>query len=260
MTQIGIINLITYFIIYSFFGWMLESIIRTVVEKKFINTGFLYGPFCPIYGIGAIIMLLFLENFKNDIVILFTAGFLILSIWEYLVGALLEKVFQTKYWDYTGYFCNIKGRVCLLNSLFWGFLGVIFVCYIHPFIEHYINQIPPKITISITIAVGITMLIDCIVTSIKVKNIKIKADKLKEITENLKEKLEELKEISENTTINKETVQKAIEDLKYKQTKIKRKLYRQTNRLKKAFPTMKSEVIEKIGEVLNIKENLKKRK
>lgn len=260
MAQIGIIDLITYFIIYSFFGWILESIIRTIAERKFINTGFLYGPFCPIYGTGAIIMLLFLENFKNDMIILFTAGFFILSIWEYVVGALLEKVFQTKYWDYTGYFCNIKGRVCLLNSLFWGFLGVVFVRYIHPFIESYIEQISPNITISITIIIGISMLIDCIVTSIKVKNIQLKANKLKEITETLKEKLEELKEIGENTTINKETIQKAIDDLKYKQTKIKRKLYRQTNRLKKAFPTMKSEVIEKIGEVLNIRENLKKRK
>ena len=260
MLPTQIMNLITYFIIYSFFGWLLESTIRSVIERKFINTGFLHGPFCPIYGIGAIIMLLFLESFKNNIIILFIAGFFVLSIWEYMVGALLEKVFQTKYWDYTGCFGSIKGRVCLLNSLFWGFLGVVFVKYIHPFVAIYISQVPIPVTISITSIIGIYMLIDVIVTSVKVKNIQLKADTLKEITENLKEKLEELKEIGENTTINKETIQKAIEDLKYKQTKIKRKLYRQINRLRKAFPTMKSEVIEKLTDMLNIRENRKRKK
>ncbi len=260
MLPTQIMNLITYFIIYSFFGWLLESTIRSVIERKFINTGFLHGPFCPIYGIGAIIMLLFLESFKNNIIILFIAGFFVLSIWEYMVGALLEKVFQTKYWDYTGCFGSIKGRVCLLNSLFWGFLGVVFVKYIHPFVASYISQVPIPVTISITSIIGIYMLIDVIVTSVKVKNIQLKADTLKEITENLKEKLEELKEIGENTTINKETIQKAIEDLKYKQTKIKRKLYRQINRLRKAFPTMKSEVIEKLTDMLNIRENRKRKK
>ena len=260
MLPTQIMNLITYFIIYSFFGWLLESTIRSVIERKFINTGFLHGPFCPIYGIGAIIMLLFLESFKNNIIILFIAGFFVLSIWEYMVGALLEKVFQTKYWDYTGCFGSIKGRVCLLNSLFWGFLGVVFVKYIHTFVASYISQVPITVTISITSIIGIYMLIDVIVTSVKVKNIQLKADTLKEITENLKEKLEELKEIGENTTINKETIQKAIEDLKYKQTKIKRKLYRQINRLRKAFPTMKSEVIEKLTDMLNIRENRKRKK
>lgn len=254
-----IINLIMYFIIYSFFGWILESVIKTIIAKKTVNSGFLYGPFCPIYGIGAIIMLLFLEGFKNDIIILFVVGFLVLSIWEYAVGALLEKVFKTKYWDYTENFCNIKGRVCLLNSLFWGFLGVIFIQKIHPFIQGYINPISQPIRILVTVTIGSWMLIDFIVTSIKVKNIQLKVDKLKEITENIREKLEELKEISENKTIHIETIQQAIEDLKYKQTKIKRKLYRQTNRLRKAFPTMKSEVIEKIGEMLNLRENMKRK-
>lgn len=255
-----IVNLIMYFIIYSFFGWILESVVKTIIAKKVVNSGFLYGPFCPIYGIGAIIMLLFLEGFKNDIIILFTVGFLVLSIWEYAVGVLLEKIFKTKYWDYTENFCNIKGRVCLLNSLFWGFLGVVFIRTIHPFIENYINQVSQPIKTFIAVAIAIWMLIDFIVTSIKVKNIQLKVDKLKEITENLKEKLEELKEISENKTINMEAIQQAIEDLKYKQTKIKRKLYRQTNRLRKAFPTMKSEVIEKIGEVLNLRENIRRKK
>ena len=98
--DINIFQLITYFIIYSFLGWVMESIVRTIAEKKIINTGFLYGPFCPIYGFGAIIMLLFLKTFDKNWIILFLASFVILSLWEYLVGVLLEKMFHTKYWDY----------------------------------------------------------------------------------------------------------------------------------------------------------------
>ena len=96
----NIFNLWTYFIIYSIAGWILESIYRSYREKKIINTGFLNGPLCPIYGIGAIIMFLFLRQFSNNIIILFTVSLIGMSLWEYLVGYLLEKIFKTKYWDY----------------------------------------------------------------------------------------------------------------------------------------------------------------
>ena len=117
-----IFELLTYFIIYSFAGWVMESIFRSICEKKFINTGFLKGPFCPIYGIGAIIIYVFLSGFKDNIFLLFLMGFIVLSIWEYIVGVLLEKVFNTKYWDYSDHKFNFQGRVCLTNSIYWGFL------------------------------------------------------------------------------------------------------------------------------------------
>lgn len=135
MDIIQILRMLLYFIIYSFFGWVIESIFKTILQKKFVNSGFLYGPFCPIYGFGAIIMLLFLEPFKSNIIILFFMAFIVMSIWEYIVGWYLEKKFNTKYWDYTGNFLNIKGRVCLINSIFWGVLGVIFMLWVHPIIR-----------------------------------------------------------------------------------------------------------------------------
>ena len=124
--DIDIIKILTYFIIYSFLGWLLESVFKTILEKKIVNSGFLHGPFCPIYGIGAIIMYLGLNNFSKYPILVFILGFLILSIWEYIVGWGLEKLFNTKYWDYSKNKFNIKGRVCLMNSLFWGVLGMIF--------------------------------------------------------------------------------------------------------------------------------------
>lgn len=244
-----IVKIIMYFMIYSFFGWVMESVLKTVVQRKPVNSGFLYGPFCPIYGFGAIIMFLFLDRFKDNIVILFITGFFILSLWEYIVGWALEKIFHTKYWDYTNYKFNIKGRVCLLNSLFWGFLGVIFTKFIHPFIVQKVDIVKTNDLIFYTVVLLIIMIGDLITSIIKVKNINIKLEKLKEITNSIKEKIDEL----ETKSINKENIQQAIEELKYKQTAIKRKLLRQTNRLKKAFPTMKSDTIERINEFLKDK-------
>lgn len=248
-------KIIAYFIIYSFLGWVMESVLKTCIMKKPVNSGFLYGPYCPIYGFGAIFMLFFLQGFKENVILLFFIAFFSLSIWEYLVGWLLEKIFHTKYWDYTQNKFNIKGRVCLMNSLFWGFLGVIFIHFMHPFIAEKIDLIAVKILTFNTIMVALAMIIDTIVSAIKVSNIKGKLEKLKEITNTIKEKLEEL----DKKQVNKENVQAMIEELKYKQTKLKRKLIKQANHLKKAFPTIKSDTIEKINEfVKEKKENAKR--
>lgn len=259
--EINIINILAYFLIYSFIGWILESVLKTILEKKFVNSGFLYGPFCPIYGIGAIIMYLGLGEFKEFPILVFILGFLILSIWEYIVGWGLEKVFNTKYWDYSQNKFNIKGRVCLLNSLIWGILGIIFTYIVHPFIESKIAQIPEGIILYILIVVYTYLIIDATISIIKIRNITIKVEKIREIGETIKEKLEkleELKKIGEGAKqSNLESLQTIINDLKLKQKKLRLKLYKHVYRLKRAFPTMKSEVI---SQILNDKIKILKRK
>lgn len=252
-----IIKMLAYFIIYSFFGWVMESVLKTYLQKKPVNSGFLYGPFCPIYGFGAIFMLLFLQGYKRNVILLFIIAFFTMSLWEYMVGWLLEKIFHTKYWDYTENKFNIKGRVCLLNSLFWGFLGVIFICYLHPFLAEKIDLIPEKILMFNVIMISLAIVVDTVVSAVKVSNIKGKLEKIKELGESIKEKIEEL----ETKQVNKESLLAVIEELKYRQTVLKRKLIRQTNHLKKAFPTIKSDTIEKINEFLKEKkESIKKGK
>ena len=138
--EINLINIATYFILYSFLGWIMESIFRSICEKKLINTGFLRGPFCPIYGIGSIIMIVFLKDFEKYPISLFFISMIILTAWEYIVGVILEKIFNTKYWDYSDHKINFQGRICLTNSICWGVLGVLFIKYIHPFAEKIISR------------------------------------------------------------------------------------------------------------------------
>ena len=178
-----ILKLLLYFIVYSFFGWIIESVFKSIIQRKFVNSGFLYGPFCPIYGFGAIIMLLFLEPFKQNIILLFCVAFFVLSIWEYIVGCFLEKKFNTKYWDYTDNFLNIKGRVCLQNSICWGILGVVFVIFIHPFTARYIEVLNDQAVIYLDIILSSVLLIDTSITIINMKSFDSTLEKIKELGE-----------------------------------------------------------------------------
>lgn len=249
--EYNFLEIIIYFITYSFLGWVMESIFRSIGEKKLINTGFLKGPFCPIYGVGAIIMLLFLKRFSDNLVILFIVSVVVLTIWEYLVGVLLEKLFHTKYWDYSNHKFNFQGRICLTNSVFWGFLGIVFVKYIHPVVENLMSKIDIKILIFVYIILGIVIIVDTISSIIKVKNIKVTLEKIEKLNIEIKEKL------------NEENVQHLIEQLKYKRNKTILRLYKNVYRLKKAFPAINTkeitEVLNKKVELKEIKEELKQK-
>ena len=244
--EYSFLEIMIYFITYSFLGWVMESIFRSICERKLINTGFLIGPFCPIYGVGAIIMLLFLKNFSNNILLLFVVSIIVLTIWEYLVGVLLEKMFHTKYWDYSNNKFNFQGRICLMNSLFWGILGVVFVKFIHLMIENLISKIDIRILAFVYSIIAIVMIVDMIVSIIKVKNIKVTLEKIEKLNAEIKEKL---KEISEETII--------------KRDKTLLRLYKNVYRLKKAFPAINTkeitEVLNKKVELKEIKEEIKEK-
>ena len=249
--EYSFLEIIIYFITYSFLGWVMESIFRSISEKKIINTGFLKGPFCPIYGVGAIIMLLFLKRFSDNLTVLFIVSVVVLTIWEYLVGVLLEKLFHTKYWDYSKNKFNFQGRICLTNSIFWGILGVVFVKYIHPAIENLIEKIDVRILIFVYSILGIVILVDMITSIVKVKNIKVTLEKIEKLNNEIREKLKE------------ENVQYIIEQLKYKRNKTILRLYKNVYRLKKAFPAINTkeitEVLSKKVELKEIKEEIKQR-
>lgn len=241
--EYNFLNLITYFIVYSFLGWILESVVRTVCERKIINTGFLKGPFCPIYGCGAIIMLLFLSELKYSTILLFIMSVISLSIWEYIVGAFLEKSFHTKYWDYSDHKFNYKGRICLSNSIAWGVLGVVFINYIHPFIASVLSKIDNIYLQIIIPIIALILLIDAIISIVKVKNISVTLEKVEKLNEQIKEKLQEIKEGKLNTT---ENLQLLIDKLNLKKDKKELRLYKRIYRLKKAFPAIDSNEIRQI--------------
>lgn len=257
-------KILFYFAIYSFLGWCLESIYKTILEKKLINSGFLHGPFCPIYGFGAVIMMYTLGKLPHNPLIIFLVGTIILTVWEYIVGVLLEKIFHTKYWDYSHLKFNINGRICLKNSIYWGILGVIFTFIIHPFVENQTSIISGTILFYTNIVIYIILLTDVIVTVIKMLFIDKKIQQLHEISEKIKEKVEELKQVDMLEKVSAENIMIVINELKEKQAKLKKKLYKIIIRLKNAFPTMQSETISKFInqkiDLKNIRNKIRKNK
>ena len=242
-------SMLTYFIIYSILGWILESVFRSICERKLINTGFLKGPFCPIYGVGALIMILLLSRFENDIILLFVISFFTLTFWEYVVGIFLEKAFNTKYWDYSDNKFNIQGRICLNNSIYWGILGVLFIKYIHPFISGKIDLIIDNEYFMVVIyLITAIMLVDAINSVIKVKNISVTLEKIDKLNEQIKEKLEELKniEFEDGKTAIMLSLQKIVDDLNKRKNVVMRRLYKRVRRLKKAFPAIDSKEIAEL--------------
>lgn len=134
--------LFLYFIFYSFCGWLWETVYCSVVEKHLVARGFLYGPICPIYGVGVLLMILFFSPFKDNLVIFYFVALFVMTAWEYFVGWFLETTTHIKYWDYSHIKFNIKGRVCLPVSLFWGVLSYVAVFWIHPPVARLFDAIP----------------------------------------------------------------------------------------------------------------------
>lgn len=162
--MIILVKIFIYLIIYSFIGWAYESIICSTGARKIINRGFLNGPICPIYGFGAMVVILLFYQRVENIYILFFASMLLISIVEYITSFLLEKIFHAKWWDYSNYRFNIKGRIFLLGAIVFGIFSVLAIKLVHPFIENIVNFIPEWILISSSILIFTLIMIDLYIT------------------------------------------------------------------------------------------------
>lgn len=131
-----------YFIVYSFLGWCMETIYCSIQERHLVPRGFLYGPICPIYGGGVLMMIFWFQPLMGNPVLFYAAAMIGMSSWEYLVAWFLETTTHIKYWDYSMYKYNLKGRICLWVSLMWGVLSFVVLYFIHPLVSREIEKIP----------------------------------------------------------------------------------------------------------------------
>lgn len=179
-------RLIAYFIIYSVLGFVIETafgaVTKGVIESR---KSFLYGPFCAIYGLGAVVMILCLQPFKKNNNTLFWGGFVAGSVIEYLVSLIGELIFHVIWWDYSDMLLNINGRVCVYFSIFWGLLGIYLVSYINPKIDKLINFIKRKISDKalkiIEMITAVFLIVDCLITAYALKAFYIRMVKLHNI-------------------------------------------------------------------------------
>lgn len=171
---ITIWRIFAYFIIYSVIGFIIETLFAIVFHNVFESRqSFLYGPFCAIYGVGAVFMIIFLNKYFNkNNHMLFLGGFIVGSIVEYVISLIGELILNVRWWDYSDRFLNINGRICFLYSIFWGLLAIYLMKVINHKVDKFINWLKTKINLrlakTLTLITVIILFIDCVISGIAI--------------------------------------------------------------------------------------------
>ncbi len=200
------------FMIYAFLGWVLETIVVSIESKKIVHRGFLVGPYIPIFGVGAILITLLLSDYDKDIFVLFIMSCFLGAILEYITSYLMEKIFNTRWWDYSHEKFNLNGRVCLRTTVAFGILGIILIKILNPFFINLLDNISDFSVSIIVIILAIIFVTDLIVSFRVISKIK-----------------------SVNFGLGKDTTEEV--SLKVREALKKRSLL--TRRLVSAFPDLK---------------------
>ncbi len=152
-----------WFMIYAILGWAWESFITSVPQRRFVNRGFLNGPYCPIYGVGALLFI-FGTNYIENPILRFLAGAIIACALEYVTSWALEKIFKARWWDYTPRRFNLNGRICLEGFLVFGIAAVV-IPYIHQYIADFTAQFTPAFINSAFSICLIILVTDIVITN-----------------------------------------------------------------------------------------------
>lgn len=174
------------FILFSFIGWISEVIYVGVTSAhKFVNRGFLHGPLCPVYGFGGVVILMLPPSLYATWIPLFFASMILCTIVEYFVSWLMEKLFHTRWWDYSHYKIQLNGRICLLNSILFGFLGVVVIHFVYPLMIDLLNSLGQKVINVSGVIILAVLSVDIFFTVRKLVDFANVMKKLKELGETL---------------------------------------------------------------------------
>ena len=151
---------VLFFFIYSFIGWVWECCFVSVRKRRWVNRGFMYGPMLPIYGFGALAVLISTIRVRDSIPLIFLFGMVGATLLEYVTGAVMERLFNVKYWDYSNQKFNLNGYICLTSSLGWGLFSVLLVKFVHVPIEGAVLKIPTIIAEGIAFVLTVAAAVD----------------------------------------------------------------------------------------------------
>lgn len=271
-----------FFLSYSFLGWVMESCFVSFQQKHWVNRGFLTGPFCPIYGVGMCTIILALTPVAGNYAALFFGGMVLASLIEYITSAIMEKLFNTRWWDYSTHKFNINGRICLDTSLAWGFLSIFVIKVLHPPIQGMVDKIP-VLTGRILLSVfGLYFLADLAVAAVSALGLSRKLKSFAELKleletayekSRLSENVEWLKlrfedsavherisalaeQIQEASEDGSERLRQRLEDWKERYRKLNKKESFFERRLHRAFPKLRPIKLSKTAK--EMKEEMEK--
>lgn len=187
------------FFAYSFIGWVIETILQSSENKKFVNRGFLLGPVCPIHGFAVLAISFLLKKYEDDLLVTFFLSIIICGLIEYTTSYFMEKIFKARWWDYTQMKFNINGRVCLEYLLCFGIGCTLAVFVINPFFKDVISFIPSLAQTIIVSVLSIIFIVDIIVSLKVVANLKLVSTEIKDNTVEISEKVKKI--VSDNSIV-----------------------------------------------------------
>lgn len=244
------------FLSYSFLGWLMEVIGKLITLKRFINRGFLIGPYCPIYGTGAILITFLLKKYTEDPITLFIMAILVCGILEYLTSYFMEKIYHARWWDYSQRKFNINGRVCLNTIIPFGLLGMFIIYISNPFLTSKI-QLLPEIWLNLLFWLLLIIYIVDNIISTKIisyvgkttKEIGKDLDNTEEITKKVKEVLIGKSALHRRLINAYPRIQSIKIKIKEKKEKIKKQVEEQKNQIKENSKRKKELLKEKIDTI-----------
>ncbi len=154
------------FLFWGHVGWLIEVVDMRIEAGEFQNRGFLHIPFCPLYGVGMLMLNILLRERRGSYLVLFFSGMIVCTLVEYFVGWLLEAFFNAKWWDYSHMRFQAKGRICLRNSLLFGFGTIFVISVVQPIVERVIHIIPVRLGRAFLAAAALVLIVDFI-TSVR---------------------------------------------------------------------------------------------
>lgn len=210
----------------------------SIPAKKFVDRGFLIGPYCPIYGFGTLSIILLLKRYMNDYVVFFVMSIIVCSVLEYLTSFFMEKIFKARWWDYSNKKFNINGRICLINSIAFGVVATVIMYFVNPEINMIISKIPEDTLQIISIILFVIFAVDYVVSSklmlsFKDTLSKVKLDNTEEITEKIKQVLREKSIFTRRIVHAFPNVKLKIDSIKERVTAERENLRKELERFKK---------------------------
>lgn len=193
MYQYTITQWLFFFYFYCFFGWVFESTYVSLKSRKFVNRGFMRGPFLPIYGSGAIMMLVVSMPFQKNVVLTYLAGCVGATVLEFVTGTVMEALFKVRYWDYSNQKFNYKGHICLSSTIAWGFLTIFMTGFLHKGVEHVVMALPQTILSVLTMVIALYITVDFTLSfkaAMDLRNLLIGLEKAREEMERIQKRLD----------------------------------------------------------------------
>lgn len=185
---------LVYFYFYSIFGWLFESGNVSIRQKKWVNRGFMKGPWLPLYGSGAVVILVATLPFAQYPVAVFFAGAVAATVLEYFTGVAMLELFKVRYWDYSYRKIQFQGHICLVSTIVWGLLSLLMVYIIHPWVAHLVGAVNVEVVNVVTFIITLLITYDFTNAFREAMDLRKLIIQVAELKERLEEKLEESRE------------------------------------------------------------------